>query len=223
MTDPSVKSDKTMSTNLTIATPESDAATTTHMDSKAKNNPYQTPSASIDPLPSVVATYNQSKWYHCSGRIGRLRYLTYKLLMSFLMYAALFLIFIALTDNAGPSDASAWWMIAISLPLLPIFFYTSIVYPRRRLHDLDQSGWVLLITFVPLVNVIFYLYLIFARGSEGSNRFGAPPRPNRAVHYIGAFLMPILMIIGILTVIALPAYANYTEHVIQQSIDFNSQ
>jgi uncharacterized membrane protein YhaH (DUF805 family) len=43
-----------------------------------------------------------------------------------------------------------------------------------RLHDLDKSGWFSLLIFIPIVDFIFFIYLLFKKGSEESNKYGAP-------------------------------------------------
>ncbi len=45
----------------------------------------------------------------------------------------------------------------------------------RRLHDLDKSGWFALIFIIPLIGFLFSLYLMFAKGTDGSNQYGADP------------------------------------------------
>lgn len=187
-------------------------------------NPYQSPDAPLQHSELTQVPPNQSKWYQLKGRIGRLRYMAYQMLMMVLMYAVLMVavwVLIRYLDTSALNDASSilTWVLLMYIPLLPFIFYSAIVYPRRRLHDLNQSGWWLLLMFVPLANVLLTGYLIFARGEAGANQYGAPPRPNRTIHYIAAFSVPVLaIIIGILAAIAIPAYDDYLERAQQQVI-----
>lgn len=42
----------------------------------------------------------------------------------------------------------------------------------RRCHDLNKSGWWMLFLLIPFFDIIFILYLLFAKGTDGSNRYG---------------------------------------------------
>ena len=46
-------------------------------------------------------------------------------------------------------------------------------------------------------------------GTDGPNRFGAPTPPNSVGVLIAAWAMPVIMIIGVVAAIALPAYQDY--------------
>ena len=187
------------------------------------NNPYQSPEAPLQSSGFAQVPPNQSKWYHLQGRIGRLRYLSYLMLMSILMYVVLVLsmaVILGFFVDTADIESSYLWLLLAYIPLLPFIFYTAIIYPKRRLHDLNQSGWLAVLMFIPIINFFFSLYLMFAGGNEGVNQYGAPPRPNRKIHYLSAFIFPIIAIIGILAAIAIPAYQDYTERAQQQVIQF---
>ena len=57
--------------------------------------------------------------------------------------------------------------LAILVPGLSLWF--------RRLHDVDKSAWWTLIALIPLIGILALLFFATQPGSEGSNRFGAPP------------------------------------------------
>ena len=67
----------------------------------------------------------------------------------------------------------------LGIGLLSTLYSCAVLCPSvclniRRLHDVDKSGWWLLLMLVPLAN-FYAMYLIwFKKGTEGSNRFGAP-------------------------------------------------
>lgn len=172
-------------------------------------NPYQSPTSAITPQSIPATAYNNSKWYHLSGRIGRLRYMAYQMVMALLMYVVLAIsigLAFRFLDFENISEFSVLIMLfLLYIPLLPFLFYGSIIYPRRRLHDLNQSGWWLLLVFIPFANIIFILFMLFARGNDGANQYGQPPRPNRTIHYIAAFSLPVIFIVlGILIAVFAP-------------------
>ncbi|MBS9781302.1 MAG: DUF805 domain-containing protein [Gammaproteobacteria bacterium] len=164
------------------------------------NNPYATPKSQIVLLDDDVE-YNTSKWYSLSGRIGRLQYLAYSVLIS-LVTLPIWVLGVAIIPTFNISPDSALVPIIIFVSLLPWIFYWSFIYPIRRLHDLGHTGWLILINLVPLVNIIFSLYLIFAPGEKTSNEYGAMPRPNKWYHWVLAILFPIL-IIGLVAISSL--------------------
>jgi hypothetical protein len=90
------------------------------------------------------------------------------------------------------------------IPTLAVLFLLYI----QRAHDMDWSGWASLLFLIPLVNLIF----VFKAGTQGVNRFGAPPPPNGIWVKIGAFVIfGIFFLGGILAAIAIPAYLQYVQ------------
>ena len=51
----------------------------------------------------------------------------------------------------------------------------TVAVTTRRLHDIDRSGWWQLVGLIPVVGVFVLIWLCAQRGTEGPNRFGAPP------------------------------------------------
>ncbi len=157
------------------------------------NNPYATPKSQIVLLDDDVE-YNTSKWYSSSGRIGRVQYLAYSVVIS-LICGSLFGLGVAIFSAFNLSSDSAIFIPIVMITLfLPWLVYWSFVYPIRRLHDLGHTGWLILINFIPLVNLLFSLYLTFAPGEKTSNEYGAMPSPNKWYHWVLAILFPILVI-----------------------------
>lgn len=187
-------------------------------------NLYQPSTANIGDLQTIDNQItNDSRWYQMSGRIGRVRYLGYVTVVALTTYVtAVFLVvmnFSMLPDSTSASMSNGIAMLLTLMllsPLLPFVFYATIVCPKRRLHDLNLSGWYVLLMLIPLVNFIFTLYLIFAPGSQGSNQYGYPPRPNRTVHYFGAFVFIVLIsIVTIRTAIAIPVLKDFNQYATQ--------
>lgn len=188
-------------------------------------NPYQSPTASLtDNAQTDRQITNDSKWYQLSGRIGRLRYISYLTLMTISMYVFVGVITVGLSTLLTEVDnesVSLFIGLLFFLLLLPLAFYTTIIYPKRRLHDSNLSGWLAILMFIPLINVLFSFYLMFARGNDDVNQYGYPPRPNRTIHYVAAIIVPIfaVFIIGILAAIAIPAYQDYIQRAQQVQLE----
>ena len=186
-------------------------------------NPYQSPTASLtDNAQTDRQITNDSKWYQLSGRIGRLRYISYLTLMTILIYIFIGVITVGLSTLTGVDNESVSLFIGLLffLLLLPLAFYTTIIYPKRRLHDSNLSGWLAILMFIPLINVLFPFYLMFARGNDDVNQYGYPPRPNRTIHYVGV-VAPIIGIVmlGILAATAIPAYQDYIQRAQQVQLE----
>jgi flagellar basal body-associated protein FliL len=60
---------------------------------------------------------------------------------------------------------------------------------------------------IPFVNLIF----LFIPGTDGENRFGKQPPPNRGVGIWIAILLVGIFLIGVLAAIAIPAYQSYVK------------
>ena len=60
---------------------------------------------------------------------------------------------------------------AVALLVIGVFLWLTV----RRLHDLDVSGWFALVILVPVLGTMIALGLCFAKGTEGTNQFGADP------------------------------------------------
>lgn len=176
------------------------------MNSPALNNPYSAPDAVLTGAPVDDETYEPAV-FSLQGRIGRLRYLAYSLLLSLvltLIGGTIAAIAFVITKDVGV--AIIVMMIAVYVPSFPLAFAMA----KRRLNDLDRTGWLSLLMLVPLVNAVLVLYLIFGAGTPTANRFGPRPVKNSRAVVIGGILLPVLLgLISILAAIAIPAYQDY--------------
>ncbi len=169
-------------------------------------NPYQTAKPRRQSFGNYHS-FNNSSWYHWSGRIGRLRFLSYQFLaigMLMAIFAAINVLFKSLDDKILHII-----MAACSVPAL---FYILIIYPARRLGDMEKSRWLTLLMFIPAVNVLFFIYLIFPRGRENATSAGLTPRPNRWWHGLLALVLPLILLLGMLMAMGLPALQKYIKH-----------
>lgn len=176
-------------------------------------NVYSASQADLSAVADESGTYQPDVW-SISGRIGRLRYLAYSIantLLIYLVFGVLSAVGLA-KFSAGQGKEEMSVLAVVFLVLLVIGALSiSIIYARRRLHDLDQSGWLSILSFIPLINFFFGLYLIFVPGTPSNNRFGQAPCKNSAWVIVGASLLPLFFVIGILAAIAIPEYQKYVQ------------
>ena len=77
----------------------------------------------------------------------------------------------------------------------------------QRSHDMNVTGWLCLISLVPLAALVFWL----VPGTRGENNYGKPPPPNTTGAVVLACILPLVMVVGILAAIAIPAYQEYVQ------------
>ena len=166
----------------------------------ANDNPFAPPRATVRDVDSRTQRYQEVSAFTYKGRIGRLRFLAYGVAAYILMAV-----------GAGVLGALAGFlhfspMIASAIVFIPYIIITGMATIQRS-HDMDWSGWMSLLALIPFVGFIW----VFKGGTQGENRFGAPPPPNTTGVKILAFVMPVIALIGIVAAIALPAYSDYTK------------
>ena len=162
----------------------------------ANVNPYRAPAAAVADAGDQTQPV---KVFSVSGRIGRARYIAYGLGFYILFGVIGGMLAAALGGAAGGMVlfGIAWIALAVIGFMLTI----------QRCHDFNASGWLALLMVVPLANLIF----LFIPGTDGPNRFGPPTPPNTVGVLIGAWMLMLVPIIGILAAIALPAYQDYVK------------
>lgn len=165
----------------------------------ASANPYQAPGAAVADAGSETQPV---KVFSASGRIGRARYIAYGTGFYFL-FGAVGGVLAGMLGQVGLVLLALAW-----IALVVLGFMLTI----QRCHDFDTSGWLSLLWLVPLANLIF----LFIPGTDGPNRFGAPTPPNGVGVLIGAWLLPVVFVLGIVAAIALPAYQDYVKRAQQQ-------
>ena len=165
-------------------------------------NPYMPPRAQVADVLDPASEYPPVKIFSWRGRSGRLRYLAYSVAGYFAMILAAALIGAVVgVVGANPAIVSVGTMIAV-VPYL-VFMWMLLI---QRSHDMDWSGWSTLLIFVPFAALIW----VFKSGSERENGYGLPPPPNTWGVRVLAFVFPVIMVIGILAAVAIPAYQQYT-------------
>nr|WP_256489347.1 DUF805 domain-containing protein [Pleionea sp. CnH1-48] len=143
------------------------------------------------------------------SRIGRIRYLAYSFGVTFLMAMLLGIVF-AITGGSFDNLSGGITMILGAVFYVGIIVLTFVMM-IRRLNDLGQSGWLSLLYLIPLLNLLLTIYLVFFPGDEGANKYGGKPVPNTALTWIVGLIAPLVVIIGILAAVAIPAYSDYVQ------------
>ncbi|QZI71324.1 DUF805 domain-containing protein [Pseudomonas protegens] len=192
--DARIESEPSLQLNLDAVTPTPTAAS-------ISASPYAPPQAAVgDALPQY-ATLNV---FSFEGRIGRLRYLAWTLVLTVAMLAvigvgAFFGILSAAMFNSTPLTVLG---ITGGVVVFIGFIVVSIQISVQRLHDLGWSGWLWLLNFVPIVGSVFPLVLMVSPGSNVANRYGAPPPPNTTAVKVLSWMWVVLIVILIVGMVA---------------------
>lgn len=194
------------------------------------NSPYAPPQATVGEAIPQYATLNP---FSFQGRIGRLRYLAWTLVLTVIIIALLGvgafvgILFSAIT-NSG-------LLMGLGIFVGAILFIGSIVVSIQisvqRLHDLGWSGWLWLLNFVPIVGSIFPLVLMVSPGSNVANRYGAPPPPNTTAVKVLSWMWVVLIVLLIVGVVAgglssledRYSEASYSETIDSTSVDEDAE
>ncbi|HTS52372.1 MAG TPA: DUF805 domain-containing protein, partial [Burkholderiales bacterium] len=112
-------------------------------------------------------------------------------------------VLMALVKGTGTVSVVAVLVLAGYAALIVI----QVLLTIQRCHDFNTSGWVSLLILIPLVNLLFWLI----PGTPGANRFGPPAPPNTTGAILGALVLPLIFVVGIVAAVAIPAYQQYAE------------
>ncbi len=154
-------------------------------------SPYAPPRSDVA---TEVFGHSTLKVFSIQGRIGRLRYLAWSLVLSAAALAALSVGIIVMSQSL----VGGGLLIAI---IVLAFAVIGTQMGVQRLHDIGWSGWLLLLNLVPFVGSIFPFLMTVIPGNQGPNQYGAPQPPNsRAVKVLASLwllMMPIIFIAAI--------------------------
>jgi len=125
------------------------------------------------------------------GRLNRLQYLGYSILIGFASIAAAALLISIGSANQGENVAIA---IILAIPVFVFYVWAAMAVTAKRLHDLGHPTiyllWIWLINagsgmfavsspalsdLFGLIGLGVSLYLLFAPGQAGNNAYGAQP------------------------------------------------
>ncbi|WP_347902298.1 DUF805 domain-containing protein [Pseudomonas purpurea] len=133
-------------------------------------SPYSPPRSAVG---ETLPEFGELNIFGVQGRIGRLRFLAWMLvvvLVASSLSSVIFLIIFS-ADLLIPG-------ILLLFALTLAFLYASITITVQRLHDLDWSGWLCFLYVAPVIGSILPLLLAALPGTPGPNRYGAPAPPN---------------------------------------------
>lgn len=161
------------------------------------DSPYAPPQADVA---ERVPEYALLKPFSIEGRIGRLRFLAWSMVLS-LVTIAVVGVFALIALALVSTDSTAGLIIGgiLAFVLCVVFLIATILISVQRLHDVGWSGWLWLLNLVPFVGSFFPLLLVVLPGSGVANRYGAPPPPNStAVKVLSSLWLVLiaLMIVG---------------------------
>ncbi|MCX4219113.1 MULTISPECIES: DUF805 domain-containing protein [Pseudomonas] len=140
------------------------------------DSPYAPPRAAVgENLPAFAPL----KPFGAEGRIGRLRYLAWSMVLS-LVTLPIVSVFALIGLGLVSADSTTGLIIGglLAFFLFLAFAIIGILFSIQRLHDIGWSGWLWLLTLVPFVGSFFPLVIMVVPGNTGANRYGPPPPPN---------------------------------------------
>jgi uncharacterized membrane protein YhaH (DUF805 family) len=170
-------------------------------------NPYAAPRTNVSRADSAEE-YGEIKVFSAQGRIGRVRFIGYTFGVTML-----FMIVMAIGAGLGAMIDPSVTLIVGAVGYIAIIV-AQILLTIQRSHDMNVTGWLWLISFIPLAALIFWL----VPGTRGENNYGKPPPPNTTGAVVLACVVPVIMIVGIVAAIAVPAYQDYTQRVAESPV-----
>jgi uncharacterized membrane protein YhaH (DUF805 family) len=162
-------------------------------------NRFAPPGAQVDDVLPTSEGFQPVRLWPPRGRIGRLRFFAYGIGLYFLFSIGM-AVLLPLVGSASNRS------LAVPLVAFAAYLFFGTLLMIQRSHDMDMSGWWSIAAMIPLVG----LFWLFKGGTRGANRWGAPPPPNGWGVVIIGSILPLIMVIGIVAAIALPAYQQYT-------------
>ncbi|RKG29840.1 DUF805 domain-containing protein [Acinetobacter tianfuensis] len=158
-----------------------------------------------------------------AGRFGRMSYLGWNSLL--LITVMIIGILCAILLPGFKPDIDQGMPLSMLLTIGIIYFamlYLTFIFTIRRLHDRNHTGWLSLLLLVPIANICLALYLIFAKGDAHENQYGWP-RPTQTWEKILGWIYILIIPLGILAGISVPAYQDYVQRAKQAQIEMQQQ
>ena len=169
-------------------------------------NPYAAPRTNVARRDSTEDC-GEIKLFSAEGRIGRVRYIGYSV-----GFTLLFALVIGLAGGVSSVVSPAVGLVVAGIGYLALLV-VQVLLTIQRSHDMNVTGWLWLISFIPLAGLIFLL----VPGTRGENNYGKQPPPNTTGAVVLACILPIVMIVGIVAAVAIPAYQQYAQQRVAES------
>ncbi len=185
-------------------------------------SPYAPPRATVgDNLPE----FSTLKVFTVDGRIGRLRFLAWTLVLTVAILAVAGVsLFVGLGIAAASSSAAVIIGFLVGIVALVASVWVSVQITVQRLHDLGWSGWLWFLHLVPFVGSIFPILLVVLPGNAGANQYGAPPPRNSTAVKILSVLwlafIPLVFVLGIS--LGMSGYLDQLETGVDSNYDSSS-
>lgn len=148
-------------------------------------SPYAPPRA---PVGMAMQEFAELKVMSVHGRIGRVRYLAWTLVLTLIVLVAagccalLASVSLILGGLLGAVVAAAFICVSVQIGV-------------QRCHDLGWSGWLLLLNLVPFVGSVFPILLVVMPGNTAPNQYGPPPPPNSQAVKVLAWLWIVFLVV----------------------------
>jgi len=153
----------------------------------AESSPYAPPNAAVAP---AAPGFSELKVFTVQGRIGRLRYLAWSLVL--MIAASIFAgICAALMTHSLIAGGLFATIAAVG------FFIVSVQIGAQRLHDAGWSAWLLLLNLVPVVGSLFPVLMVVVPGNKGPNQYGSPQPPNSRAVKVLACMWLLIVALGL--------------------------
>jgi len=190
--------------------------------SRPAASPYAPPRATVgDDLPE----YATLKVFTIHGRIGRLRYLAWTLVLTLALLVAGGIISTVSFAVATASPVLGTLIgVVLGLALFVALVWVSVQIGVQRLHDLGWSGWLYFLNLVPLVNSVFPILLLVLPGNAGANQYGAPPpRNSTAVKVLATLWLAFIpVVLAIVVTLGMNGYLDQLEANMDSSYESSS-
>ena len=138
--------------------------------------------------------------FNLQGRLNRVRYLVYGVVMQAMMVFAAFMAVGSIFTAMFGGGSFPFVLVIVFLLLALVMMFFGIRFSVQRLHDMGYTGWLVLLIFVPFIGWIAGIWFMLWPGTQGENEYGLPNPPNSSLHYVilvGAFAV-ILAVSGLM-------------------------
>lgn len=163
-------------------------------------SPYAPPRATVGENLPQFATL---KPFGVEGRIGRLRYLAWTMVLTLVMLgigSVVAIFAIALISSDSTAGLIVGGLVAFFLCIA--IAVVSIQISVQRLHDIGWSGWLWLLNLVPFVGSFFPFVIMCVPGTNIANRYGPPPPPNTMAVKVLSSLWVVVIALGFVGLLA---------------------